>query len=101
MDAFASTPPAWVNTAIHAVDFRCPTCKANASKAHDVWINRRAPVSIEFDSSNEESNDAPRVFYSRRKWQEFYLCQCDTSWWGWSSDRPPTNLDRRENPPLF
>jgi hypothetical protein len=22
-----------------------------------------------------------------RKWQEFYMCECNQVWWGWSSDR--------------
>jgi hypothetical protein len=86
MDAFTSTPPEWTQTAVHAVNFCCPSCKASAAEARDVWLNRRAPVSI---SEN------------RRKWQEFYLCECNTTWWGWSNDRPPSNLDDQENPPLF
>jgi hypothetical protein len=33
---------------------------------------------------------------SRRKWQEFYHCQCDRVWWGWSSDRPSENKNNSE-----
>lgn len=73
MDAFASTPPEWTATAVHSVKFCCPQCNSNAAEAKNVWLNRRSPVTI---ASN------------RRKWQEFYLCQCDTVWWGWSSERP-------------
>ncbi len=86
MDAFALTPPEWTQNAIHAVNFCCPSCKASASKAQNVWLNRRAPVTIE---------------NNRRKWQEFYLCECNAPWWGWSNDRPPADLGKRENPPLF
>ncbi|MGB3268076.1 MAG: hypothetical protein WBA89_29505, partial [Microcoleus sp.] len=47
--------------------------------AREVWINRRSPVYSEFQ---------------RRKWQEFYRCQCGGVWWAWSSDRPPSELVR-------
>lgn len=86
MDAFAINPPEWTQDAVHAVNFCCPNCKAQASKAKNVWLNRRAPVTID---------------YGRRKWQEFYLCECDRPWWGWSSDRPPNNLGKKQEPPLF
>ena len=76
MDAFALVSPEWTKSAVHAVKFCCPTCKANPTKAKNVWLNRRAPVSIG----------------NQRKYQEFYLCECDTAWWGWSNDRPPSPL---------
>ncbi|WP_036484453.1 hypothetical protein [Myxosarcina sp. GI1] len=79
MDAFAHVSPEWTKTAVHAVDFRCPSCKSSPVEAKNVWLNRRAPVTIE---------------YNRRKWQEFYQCECNTVWWGWSSDRPPTNFEQ-------
>ncbi|PSO52454.1 MAG: hypothetical protein BRC40_11020 [Cyanobacteria bacterium QH_8_48_120] len=84
MDAFQSTPPEWTETAIHALEFCCPSCRASSQKAQRVWINRRAPVMGE---------------YYRRKWQEFYQCECGTVWWAWSSDRPPSELIPREKPP--
>ncbi len=62
--------------AVHAYNFCCPYCGAKAKEAQAVWINRRAPVLGED---------------SRRKWQEFYHCQCDRVWWAWSSDRPAEN----------
>ena len=77
MDAFSPTPPAWTETAIRGFPFRCPRCHASASKAQKAWINRRAPVMTED--------------YGRR-WQEFYLCECEQAWWAWSSDRPPSDL---------
>ena len=73
MDAFSPNPPKWTVNAVHAVNFYCPSCQAKPTKAISVWLNRRAPVT--------DGN-------LRRKWQEFYLCQCQTPWWGWSSDRP-------------
>lgn len=83
MDAFSATPPAWTKPATHALDFCCPSCRASASKAVRVWINRRAPVMGED---------------YRRKWQEFYQCECDRVWWAWSSDRPPSELVKSEPP---
>ena len=77
MDAFSSTSPAWTQTAIHAIKFCCPRCQASASCAKQVWINRRSPVMGED---------------YRRKWQEFYQCECEQAWWAWSSDRPPSEL---------
>ncbi len=77
MDAFQPTPPDWTTDAIHASEFCCPQCSASSSEAQQVWINRRSPV-------YSENN--------RRKWQEFYTCQCGCVWWAWSSDRPPSNL---------
>jgi hypothetical protein len=85
MDAFAVNPPEWTTTAVHALIFCCPNCKATAASAQNVWLNRRAPVSIG----------------NYRKWQEFYWCECNTVWWAWSSDRPPSDLAEQENPPLF
>ncbi|AFY77753.1 MAG: hypothetical protein IGR93_14990 [Hydrococcus sp. C42_A2020_068] len=80
MDAFSPTPPGWTETAVHALDFSCPRCRASAIKAQRVWINRRAPVIGED---------------YRRKWQEFYQCKCGQVWWSWSSDRPPSELANR------
>ncbi|NJN86074.1 MAG: hypothetical protein HC881_06835 [Leptolyngbyaceae cyanobacterium SL_7_1] len=80
MDAFNPTPPLWTQSAIHAWSFCCPTCRALTADAKQVWINRRSPVFMEDH---------------RRKWQEFYQCQCGTVWWAWSSDRPP--LDRAKS----
>jgi hypothetical protein len=80
MDAFSPTPPDWTQTATHAFDFCCPRCHASAAKAQRVWINRRAPVIGED---------------YRRKWQEFYLCECEQVWWAWSSDRPSSELADR------
>ncbi|MGF1478128.1 MAG: hypothetical protein ACFB4I_01370 [Cyanophyceae cyanobacterium] len=73
MNAFSATPPAWTKTATHALQFCCPRCRASAGHAEQVWINRRAPVMGE---------------NYRRKWQEFYQCECEQVWWAWSSDRP-------------
>ncbi|HAC64478.1 MAG TPA: hypothetical protein DCF68_13300 [Cyanothece sp. UBA12306] len=75
MDAFSPSPPIWTQTAIHGLQFHCPRCHSKASKAQQVWINRRSPVIGED---------------YRRKWQEFYHCECGQAWWGWSSDRPPS-----------
>lgn len=80
MDAFASIPPSWTQSAIHAHNFCCPTCKSAPAVATQVWINRRSPVYAE---------------NHRRKWQEFYLCQCNCAWWAWSSDRPPSEFAGR------
>ncbi len=74
MEAFSPTPPAWAEAATHALEFCCPRCGEAASSATSVWINRRSPV---YTHSH------------RRKWQEFYKCECETAWWAWSSDRPP------------
>jgi hypothetical protein len=79
MDAFALTAPDWTETAIHAQGFCCPTCHALTDRAQQAWINRRSPVFTE---------------NHRRKWQEFYHCECGTAWWAWSSDRPPTTLKK-------
>jgi hypothetical protein len=73
MDAFSSIPPEWTKTATHALEFNCPNCRATAVEAKSAWINRSAPVTD---------------YNLRRKWQEFYQCQCGTAWWAWSSDRP-------------
>ena len=78
MDAFSPFPPAWTKDAIHAQPFGCPTCGAGSREAKQVWLNRRAPV---FTDGR------------KRKWQEFYQCECDQVWWAWSSDRPPLDLD--------
>lgn len=76
MEAFSLVPPEWADRASHTVRFCCPSCGAASSQARAVWINRRSPVYGEGQ---------------RRKWQEFYLCgECQTAWWAWSSDRPPS-----------
>ncbi|HEY9675128.1 MAG TPA: hypothetical protein V6D11_27050 [Waterburya sp.] len=84
MDAFSPLPPQWTKSATHAVDFCCPKCRSSAREAERVWINRRSPVMTED---------------YRRKWQEFYQCQCGNAWWAWSSDRPPSDLAQRQSPP--
>ncbi len=88
MDAFTPNPPAWTEKAVHAIKFCCPSCKENTDSATKVWLNRRAPVT---------------GYDQRRKWQEFYLCQCNTAWWAWSSDRPPSQLTVTKNtePPIL
>ncbi|MDX2215328.1 MAG: hypothetical protein SFY66_18845 [Oculatellaceae cyanobacterium bins.114] len=83
MNAFDPTPPAWTQSAVHAWEFCCPNCRSLCTEAKRVWINRRSPVFTEDH---------------RRKWQEFYECQCDIVWWAWSSDRPPTNLVKPDSP---
>ncbi len=83
MDAFQPHPPLWTNQAVRAFTFCCPTCGTAAAGAKAVWINRRSPVYGED---------------RRRKWQEFYWCECGTVWWAWSSDRPPSELSNREFP---
>ncbi|MEB3248770.1 MAG: hypothetical protein VKK07_05460 [Merismopediaceae bacterium] len=77
MEAFSFEPPEWINSAIHAPTFACPRCHESPRQAQQVWINRRSPVMTEDH---------------RRKWQEFYHCECGQAWWGWSSDRPPSQL---------
>lgn len=77
MDAFSPYPPDWTKTAVHAIGFCCPRCNQGPASAQKVWLNRRAPVMAED---------------YRRKWQEFYQCECDGVWWAWSSDRPPSPL---------
>ncbi|MEX0268285.1 hypothetical protein AB3R30_04010 [Leptolyngbyaceae cyanobacterium UHCC 1019] len=89
MEAFELIPPEWTQLAVHAATFQCPNCHASSKSANQVWINRRSPVFTEDH---------------RRKWQEFYQCNCETVWWGWSSDRPPselTNQERELPPPRF
>jgi hypothetical protein len=76
MDAFALVPPEWTKSAGHALNFCCPNCQTEPAKAQSVWLNRRAPVSIA----------------NKRKYQEFYQCECGTAWWGWRDDRPPSDL---------
>ncbi len=75
IEAFSPTPPQWAKTAIHAVPFCCPKCQNSSHQATKVWLNRYSPVLME---------------NYRRKWQEFYLCECGQSWWAWSNDRQPT-----------
>ncbi len=83
MDAFSPFPPTWTKDAVHAQPFGCPACGAGSREAKQVWLNRRAPV---FTDGR------------KRKWQEFYQCECDSVWWAWSSDRPPLDLHEPENP---
>ncbi|HAA29697.1 MAG TPA: hypothetical protein DCE56_20875 [Cyanobacteria bacterium UBA8553] len=84
MDAFSLVPPEWTTSATHALEFCCPSCRASPKDAQLVWINRRSPVMT------------PEY---RKKWQEFYQCECGSVWWAWSSDRPPSDLAKREKPP--
>ena len=79
MDAFSPFPPDWTKDASHAQPFGCNSCGATSREAQKVWLNRRAPV---FTDGR------------KRKYQEFYQCECGSAWWGWSSDRPP--LDSNE-----
>lgn len=79
MDAFSPTPPDWTASATHALTFCCPSCNDAAGDAQRVWINRRAPV---------------YTHNHKRKWQEFYQCECGKVWWAWSSDRPPNPWQR-------
>ncbi|MEM9216783.1 MAG: hypothetical protein AAGD25_20840 [Cyanobacteria bacterium P01_F01_bin.150] len=79
MDAFrfAVDPPEWTQVAIHAHEFCCPSCRSKASESKRVWVNRYSPVY----TPNQ-----------KRKWQEFYQCECGQVWWAWSSDRPPSKF---------
>ncbi|MCP2728123.1 hypothetical protein [Limnofasciculus baicalensis] len=86
MEAFTPVPPEWTNSATHAFEFCCPTCRSSCNQAHRVWLNRLSPVMTED---------------YHKKWQEFYQCQCGTVWWAWSSDRPPSEFANREIPPSF
>ncbi|NJP08238.1 MAG: hypothetical protein HC866_01150 [Leptolyngbyaceae cyanobacterium RU_5_1] len=81
MEAFDLNPPEWTQPAVHAAEFCCPNCRATSKDTTRVWINRRSPVFTEDH---------------RRKWQEFYLCECEYVWWAWSSDRPPSELANKE-----
>jgi hypothetical protein len=83
MDAFTPQPPDWAESARHALGFVCPCCGTGPLEADRVWINRYAPVLTE---------------NRRRKWQEFYDCNCGQSWWSWSTDRPVPDWlrDRQE-----
>jgi hypothetical protein len=83
MEAFSPTPPNWTEKAIHAAEFCCPVCSASSAESTAAWINRRSPVLVE---------------NRKRKWQEFYLCQCDRAWWGWSNDRAPNEFADRIPP---
>ncbi|MBD1878237.1 hypothetical protein [Coleofasciculus sp. FACHB-T130] len=85
MEAFDSVPPKWIESATHARKFCCPNCRASSREAQQVWLNRRSPVMTED---------------YRRKWQEFYQCQCGSVWWAWSNDRPPSDLLKREPPTI-
>ncbi len=81
MDAFEPISPDWTNNAVHANQFECPTCRSTCMEAERVWINRRSPV---------YTHD------HRRKWQEFYHCQCGCAWWAWSTDRPPSPFTNKD-----
>ncbi|QHV01288.1 hypothetical protein [Synechocystis sp. CACIAM 05] len=76
MEVFDPTPPLWVEDTVHARGFCCPQCQSGPRQALRAWINRRSPVL---------GDD------QRRKWQEFYQCECGQGWWAWSSDRPPSS----------
>ncbi|MGF1492900.1 MAG: hypothetical protein ACFBSC_10705 [Microcoleaceae cyanobacterium] len=82
MDAFQPISPEWTTEATHANQFCCPQCGASSRSAQQVWINRRSPVYIE---------------NQKRKWQEFYKCECGCPWWAWSNDRPPSDLGCRRD----
>ncbi|MBI1240079.1 hypothetical protein [Umezakia ovalisporum] len=82
MDAFAPIPPKWTTQAVHAYQFCCPSCHASSLEAVQVWINRRTPVVTQD---------------RRRKWQEFYNCQCGYVWWAWSIDRPPLDIQNSQD----
>ncbi|MGB2925906.1 MAG: hypothetical protein WBB82_11450 [Limnothrix sp.] len=82
MDAFSPRPPEWIKNATHAMDFCCPNCDETPLKAERAWLNRYAPVT---DSLH------------RRRWQEFYQCQCGSIWWAWSTDRPPSPYQKDED----
>jgi hypothetical protein len=93
MEAFEPTPPEWTQFAVHAREFCCPACRSSSKAAQSVWINRRSPVYI-------DEGTGPAMG-RRRKWQEFYHCECSQVWWAWSNDRPPSELaqQERELPP--
>ncbi|HEY9735562.1 MAG TPA: hypothetical protein V6D06_04740 [Trichocoleus sp.] len=82
INAFSPIAPKWTEAATHTTQFCCPRCGAETGKAQAVWINRRSPVYTE---------------NHRRKWQEFYHCECETAWWAWSSDRPPAQYSQRQD----
>lgn len=84
MDAFNPVAPEWTEPAVHAIGFRCPTCQAGPEAALRVWLNRRSPVVDE---------------HYRRKWQEFYGCNCGGVWWAWSNERPPSELNTSRDMP--
>ncbi len=73
MEAFSRQAPEWTKTAIHAFSLNCPKCNSTPRKAQKVWLNRYAPVTLENYG---------------RKYQEFYLCECNQVWWAWSNERP-------------
>jgi len=73
MEAFTRNAPDWTKTATHGFNFCCPRCEASSREAKKVWLNRYAPVTME---------------NHQRKWQEFYLCECEQVWWAWSNERP-------------
>jgi hypothetical protein len=84
MEAFSPTPPDWREKSTHAAGFCCPSCQASSTAATAAWIDRRSPVFID---------------NRRRKWQEFYLCECGKSWWGWSNERTPNEFANRAATP--
>lgn len=81
IEAFSPIAPEWAQNAVHSLNFCCPRCNAPPIKAQKAWLNRYAPVFNE---------------YNQKKWQEFYQCECEQVWWGWSSDRPPSDFLERE-----
>lgn len=72
LEAFSRQVPEWTKTATHALNLHCPCCFASSRQAQKVWLNRYAPVTTESYT---------------RKYQEFYLCECEKVWWAWSNDR--------------
>lgn len=84
MEAFEPQPPQWTETATHATHFCCPTCRNSSLSATHAWLNRRSPVYTEDH---------------RRKWQEFYQCECGTAWWAWSDQRPPSEYSKGDRNP--
>ncbi len=80
MEAFSLIPPDWREIATHAQGFCCPSCHGSSTIATAAWIDRRSPVYVD---------------NRKRKWQEFYLCQCGQAWWGWSNDRAPNEFADR------
>jgi hypothetical protein len=81
MEVFSPNPPNWTEIATHAHKFCCPSCHASSQEATTAWINRRSPVLS--------------VDRRKRKWQEFYHCQCGIAWWGWSDERTPNEFADR------
>ncbi len=80
MEAFSPIAPQWTREAVRSFTFTCPRCNASPREAKRAWLNRYAPVTTEDN---------------RRKWQEFYMCECEQVWWAWSNERPPSPFSSR------